>query len=115
RVAVKSGITHVIATPHHYDGTYMNLAPVIHSRVNEANILLKEKKINLTILPGMELHLNGDIASDLETVDSTILPLGGKTHYLLIELPYDHVPRYTETLFFDIQLKGFIPIIAHPE
>lgn len=115
KVAAKSGITHVIATPHHYDGTYMNPASAVHSRVKEANDLLNEKKINLTILPGMEIHLHGDIAKDLESVESTLVPLAGNSHYVLIELPYDHVPRYTETLFFDIQLKGFIPIIAHPE
>ena len=115
KAGVKNGINHVIATPHHYDGTYMNPASVIHSRVKEANDLLKKNKINLMIHPGMELHLNGEISRDLEAVESTLVPLAGNSHYLLIELPYDHVPRYTETLFFDIQLKGFIPIIAHPE
>lgn len=115
KVAVASGITHVIATPHHYDGTYMNPASIVHSKVNEANDLLRKKKIDLVILPGMELHLNGEIGKDLDAVDKTLIPLGGASPYLLIELPYDHVPRYTEKMFFDIQLKGFIPIIAHPE
>lgn len=115
RTGAESGITHVIATPHHANGTYMNPASVIHSRVKEANQLLKKNKIELTILPGMEIHLHGEIGQDLAAVERTLVPLGGDTNYILIELPYDHVPRYTERLFFEIQLKGFIPIIAHPE
>lgn len=115
KAAVKSGITHVIATPHHYDGTYMNPAFNIHSQVIEANNLLKANNIDLVILPGMEIRLNGEIGRDLDSVDEMILPLAGYSQFLLIELPYDHVPRYTENLFFDIQLKGYTPIIAHPE
>lgn len=113
--ALKNGITHVIATPHHNDGTYMNSASKILSRVKEADNLFKKNNIDLVILPGMEIHLNGEISKDLEAIEEILLPLARDTNFLLIELPYDHVPRYTETLFFDIQLKGYIPIIAHPE
>lgn len=115
RVGVENGITHVIATPHHYNGTYSNPASVVYARIEEANELLRENHIPLVILPGMEIYLNGEIGNDLDVVEQTLVPLGGNSNYLLIEFPYNHVPRYTERLFFDIQLKGFVPIIAHPE
>ncbi len=35
--------------------------------------------------------------------------------YLLIEFPTGEVPHYTKQLFFEIQSRGYIPIIAHPE
>lgn len=115
KAAADNGINYVIATPHHYDGKYLNPPATIHSRLQEANALIQKNKIDLTILPGMEVHLHGEIAQDLATLEERLVPLAGNTNYILIELPYDHVPRYTETLFFDIQLKGFIPVIAHPE
>ncbi|AEE96564.1 tyrosine-protein phosphatase [Mahella australiensis] len=37
------------------------------------------------------------------------------SRYLLIEMPALHIPPYMEDLIYNIQLKGFIPIIAHPE
>src|SRR5690606_20336856 len=33
----------------------------------------------------------------------------------LIEFPANHVPRYAEQLFYEIQMTGLIPIIVHPE
>ena len=37
------------------------------------------------------------------------------SRYLLIEFPSNEVPHYTDQLFFELQSKGFVPIIAHPE
>jgi len=32
-----------------------------------------------------------------------------------VEFSSSHVPRYTEKLFYDLQMKGLIPVIVHPE
>ena len=37
------------------------------------------------------------------------------THYILVEFPSNHVPGYAGRLFYDMQLKGLTPVIAHPE
>ncbi len=66
----------------------------------------------MLIAPGQEIRLYGELKRDLER--GRLLSLAG-TKYLLIELPYHHVPRYAEKLLFDLQLNGYIPIIAHPE
>ncbi|GEN36012.1 MULTISPECIES: tyrosine-protein phosphatase [Aneurinibacillus] len=113
--AVQNGITHVIATPHHRDGKYDNPASVILQRVDEANRLLEDNKIPLTILPGMELHLYGEIVQDFQAAHQTLITLNQTQLYVLIELPYDHVPAYTQRLLFDLQVEGYVPIIAHPE
>ena len=34
---------------------------------------------------------------------------------MLIEFPSSHLPRYANKLLFDLQLKGIVPIIVHPE
>ncbi len=36
-------------------------------------------------------------------------------NYVCVEFPSDAVPRYAKHLLFDIQVKGYQPIIVHPE
>jgi protein-tyrosine phosphatase len=112
REAVKEGIHTIIATPHHMNGKYENQKVEIIKSVSELNAVLKEENIPLTILPGQETRIFGDILE--ETEFEHILPLN-HTQYVFIELPSSHVPRYTEKLLFDFQVKGLTPIIVHPE
>jgi protein-tyrosine phosphatase len=110
--AVRQGIKTIIATPHHRNEKYENHGQTIFRRVEELNRILKNEKIDLTVLPGQETRIFGEMVEGLETGE--ILPLNqGK--YVLVELPSGHVPRYTGQLMFDIQLKGFVPVIVHPE
>ncbi|MDQ0154201.1 tyrosine-protein phosphatase [Robertmurraya andreesenii] len=113
RMAVQEGIHTIIATPHHKNGRYENAKPVILQRVKELNQVLEQENIPLTVLPGQEPRIYGDIIPDYE--NGEILTLNDGDQYLFIELPSNHVPRYTEQLLFDIQMKGLTPIIVHPE
>lgn len=112
QAAAEEGITTIIATPHHQNGKYINGKQSILENVEALNTLLRNENIPLTILPGQETRIHGDLMNELET--DVILPLN-HTNYVFIELPSGHVPRYTEQMLFDIQLKGFTPIIVHPE
>ncbi|MCF2132043.1 hypothetical protein L1I79_37335 [Strepomyces sp. STD 3.1] len=112
RVAVDEGITKLIATPHHQNGIFFNRKQDILKRVTNLNHVLRSEDIPLEILPGQETRIHGDLLEDFEKGD--ILTLN-HTHYLFIELPSGYVPRYTEQLLFNIQLKGLTPIIVHPE
>ncbi|KEZ52204.1 tyrosine-protein phosphatase [Metabacillus indicus] len=112
KAAVEEGITTIIATPHHQNGKYINGKQSILESVETLNTLLQNETIPLTILPGQETRIHGDLLNELEA--DVILPLN-HTNYVFIELPSGHVPRYTEQMLFDIQLKGFTPIIVHPE
>ncbi|WHZ57599.1 tyrosine-protein phosphatase [Metabacillus hrfriensis] len=110
--AVNEGITTIIATPHHQNGKYINYKQSILEKVEELNLLLKKEDVPLSILPGQESRIHGDLLIELE--NDLILPLN-HTNYVFIELPSGHVPRYTEQMLFDIQMKGLTPIIVHPE
>jgi protein-tyrosine phosphatase len=110
--AVQQGIKTIIATPHHRNEKYENHGQTIFGQVEEFNRVLKSENLDLTVLPGQETRIFGEMVEGLES--SEILPLNqGK--YVFVELPSGHVPRYTGQLLFDIQLKGFIPVIVHPE
>ncbi|MGN8646350.1 tyrosine-protein phosphatase [Gracilibacillus sp. HCP3S3_G5_1] len=111
--AVSQGINTIIATPHHMNGSYDNYKDDILIAVDQLNDRLQEEDIPLTILPGQETRINGEMLTDLE--NGQLLPLNETSGYLFVELPSNHVPRYTKQLMFDLQLKGIKPIIVHPE
>jgi protein-tyrosine phosphatase len=111
--AVKEGITHIIATPHHKNGKYNNTKEEIYKYVTQLNSVLESRQIDLTILPGQETRIYGEILEDYDRGE--ILTLNNTGKYLFVELPSNHVPRYTQQLLYDIQLQGITPIIVHPE
>lgn len=112
KLAVKEGIRTIIATPHHKNGVYDNSKTSIVDKVNELNEALQKESIPVKILPGQETRIYGEMVEDYQ--NDEILPLNGG-NYLFVELPSSHVPRYTEQLLFDLQMKGLSPIIVHPE
>lgn len=112
KMAVNDGINTIIATPHHMNGRYENKKQSITEKVDELQRKLDEEKIPLKILPGQEVRIHGELLEGLEAGE--IQPVADSA-YLLIEFPSAHVPRYTEQLFFDLQMKGYTPVIVHPE
>lgn len=110
--AVNSGIKTVIATPHHKNRTYDNEKSFIIKQVELLNEMFKESNIPLDVLPGQEVRIFGELIHDFEKGEIQTL---NDSKYLLLELPSDHMPQYTENLIFDIQRAGLTPIIAHPE
>jgi protein-tyrosine phosphatase len=111
--ATSEGITKIIATPHHKNRHYENPKQKILQHVDQLNAVFKERNIPLTVLPGQEVRIYGDILKDYE--NGELLTLANESPYLFIEFPSNHVPRYAEQLLFDIQMKGLVPIIVHPE
>jgi protein-tyrosine phosphatase len=113
KAAVTEGITHIVATPHHNNGNYSNSKEQIIAKIRELQDVLQKENIPLTILPGQEPRINGDTLQDYE--NGTLLTLNDAGKYVLIELPSNHVPRYTQQILFDLQMKEITPIIVHPE
>lgn len=113
KAAVAQGIDTIIATPKYKAGHYNNFKKEIVQQVSIFNQRLEDEQIALTVLPGQEIRIYGDMLDNFE--EDHLLPLNESTEYLLIELPLDHFPAYTTQLFYDLQIKGYIPIISHPE
>ena len=43
------------------------------------------------------------------------MTLGNGGKYLLVELPMNELPHYTDQVFFELQVFGLTPVLAHPE
>ncbi|QII82429.1 tyrosine-protein phosphatase [Jeotgalibaca arthritidis] len=112
-LAVAEGITHILATPHHKNGKFENIKYDIIKHVNDLQDELDKRHIDLTVFPGQEVRLYGEVLDDIEKDEILFTDEGN--HYLLIEFPTMTIPAYAETLFFQIQQNGITPVIVHPE
>ncbi|MEK5427763.1 tyrosine-protein phosphatase [Cytobacillus sp. FSL R7-0680] len=109
--AINEGITAIIATPH-YQEKYRNDKQKIVRETYNLNERLQAEDFPLSIHPGQEVRIFGEVLQEWQ--EGKIQTLAD-TNYMFIEFPSNHVPKYTEKLFYDMQLEGLIPIIVHPE
>lgn len=111
--AVDNGVDFALLTPHHMNGVYTNHRQDVIDRTQEFQAALKERDIQLTVFPGQEVRINGDL---LEAIDQhDILYADESNQYLMLEFPDDDVPAYTNEMIYQVQQRGIIPVIVHPE
>ncbi len=110
---VAGNVSRVIATPHHITGTAWSIGPdQVLEKINTLQARLQEKRIALTLYPGMEIALHPYLLRDLER--GQLLPLGSSNHYLL-EPPFQPFREdLLEVTLSFMDLKKNV-IIAHPE
>ena len=111
--AVFEGIGHILVTPHHKNGKFINQKEDVIKATESLQTELDSRGINLTLYPGQEVRINGDLLQDIE--NNNILFVDEEERYVLIEFPTLSIPHYTEALFFQFGQKGITPIIVHPE
>jgi protein-tyrosine phosphatase len=109
-ISVDEGVEHICATPHFIFQECEIDREAYERRIDELKDSCREKDVN--ILTGLELFIHPDLPSLYK--DKKIWGIND-TRYLLIELPMQEYPIYTEKLFYQLRLEGAIPIIAHPE
>jgi protein-tyrosine phosphatase len=113
REATENGVTHALLTPHHMNGRYVNHKQDVIRRTREFQEQLKVHNIPLTVFPGQEVRINGQLLDALDKDDILFADTAGK--YMMLEFPDDDVPNYTSRMIFDIQQRGIMPVIVHPE
>jgi protein-tyrosine phosphatase len=113
RIAVDDGIRVMVATPHVITGLYPNTREAILTATEKLQRVLRENDVSLSILPGAEYHLEPDLPKWMARGE--LLTVNDAGRYLLVELPAALVPEYTGKVFYELQLQGVTPIIAHPE
>ncbi len=109
---INNGYDGVIATPHHYRGRYIpSKEEIIKSRDLLLN-QLKKLKIDFDIYLGNEIFFEENTINELENKE--VFTIAG-SRYILIEFPFLGKINYAHSLIYQIQLSGFMPIIAHVE
>lgn len=109
---IDEGVTDIIVTPHHLSPTFDNEYKVVEEKLQQLLNLDKVRELGINLYPGQEIRISDQIIPQLEKGEAIGL---NRSKYLLIEFPSGGVPHYTNRFFFELQSKGYVPIIAHPE
>lgn len=115
KMAVDSGITEIIATPHVMEIHTALAWQDIVSEVDKLQLLATTAGITIKVHPGAELEMNWELLDLFKSTDGMV-PYGlAGSKYVLIELPASMIPSYADEFWFELRLCGLTPILAHPE
>ena len=107
--SLRQNVEYICATPHFITGEYE-----IELKEYEEKLKLIQEKVSgkINIIKGLEIYINPELPRLYS--EKKIWGFNGKK-YLLIELPMQQFPIYTEKIFYELRLLGATPVLAHPE
>lgn len=106
------GIKNFITTPHILGDLYPNTPEIINSKLTEVkNELVKRGITDIAIKAAAEYMLDEEFSIILEK--ENILTL--KDNLVLVEMSYFSPPNNLFDILFQLGLKGYKPVLAHPE
>ena len=105
----KIGFGEVIATPHTMSGVWDNNSEDIKKSYESLKNKLEVSQSDISFASEYMMDI-----TFLEKIQSQNL-LCLKDNYVLVELSYFQAPVNLYEILFELQLKGYIPILAHPE
>jgi len=111
-MAFREGTCGMVATPHIIEIKDFGLWAKIVSACKSLSEIGRRRGWNIGVFPGAELAVSADLLSVLKAPGPFCI---NGTDYLLLELPAHHIPHYTDELFFELQVRGFEIVLAHPE
>ncbi len=108
---IEIGFSDFITTPHIIEGLWDNTESGIKNTFNETVNQLHSKNILAPKRTAAEYMMDYRFHESVKTTPLLTL----KDNYLLVEMSYYNPPVQLYEILFDIQLAGYIPILAHPE
>lgn len=107
------GVTNFIATPHIMNDYYPNTPQTINNALEE----VKQKLLETEDLSGIQIKAAAEYMMDqsfLEILEQEKL-LVLKDKMVLVEVSYFQAPINLREILFQLQTKGYKPVLAHPE
>lgn len=111
RIALADGVETIVATPHVNSRFGFDVGR-IETAVDELNATLEAERLPLEVVAGAELAVTRLLDIDDPMLGRLTL---GSSPYVLIESPYLGELHFLDAQLTDLQTRGFIPILAHPE
>ena len=105
------GYTKLITTPHIIPDSYANTKEIIQEKLSIVQEALKKEQINITIEAGAEHYIDMNFLELIK--EDKVVPFCNK--YLLFETSYTTKPFILKEAIFEMQVKGYTPVLAHPE
>jgi protein-tyrosine phosphatase len=105
------GVTQFITTPHIIQHIWENThAGIIFKKV-ETIQQLEKNNITIPFQAAAEYLMDDQFVRLFQSHDLLTL----KDNYVLVEMSYINAPIQLYSILFDLQVAGYIPILAHPE
>jgi protein-tyrosine phosphatase len=103
----------VVATPHVRPDHPAVVPSELASRASDVRQAIETAGIELEVRPGGELDLSRGLEADDEELQLVSLGQGGA--WLLVETPYGPLTSFFERQLFELVLRGYHVLLAHPE
>lgn len=107
----KLGVSQMVTTPHINHYVWNNSPEIIQSKLKETQKTLEENKIKMPIQAAAEYFIDSWFENHFK--EEKLLTL--KDNYVLVEMSYLNAPLNIYKTIFEIQVAGYIPVLAHPE
>lgn len=105
------GTSQIITTPHIIEHVWDNSAEKINANKAETVIQLEKNQITIPFRAAAEYLMNDHFIDLFQS--NKLLTL--KKNYVLVEMSYINPPIQLYSILFDLQVAGYIPVLAHPE
>jgi protein-tyrosine phosphatase len=113
RLAVSSGVTGIIATPHFQgDRQSLELMPKLLARYDRLSKIIVQQQIPLKFYPGAEILCTPETVS---MARQRLLPTLSDSNYLLTEFFFNESAEFMSNTLFALAECGYRPVVAHPE
>lgn len=105
------GVSEFITTPHIIEHIWDNTTEDITAKNLETVIELEKNQITIPFRAAAEYMMNDHFVKLFQS--EKLLTL--KDNYVLVEMSYINAPIQLYSILFDLQVAGYIPVLAHPE
>lgn len=110
--AAHAGISGMVTTPHYIRGAVTCEKEILNKKFDLLKDQIKKKQIPIELYKGHEVYIDALILKDID--DGKIQTINN-SDYILLELPLSQRINNLEELIFELQIKGYRIILAHPE
>ncbi|WP_338408272.1 CpsB/CapC family capsule biosynthesis tyrosine phosphatase [uncultured Flavobacterium sp.] len=105
------GIAQFITTPHIIHHVWDNTGATIKLKEAATVLELEKHQITIPFRAAAEYMMDDHFVELFKKGDVLTL----KANYVLVEMSYINPPIHLYEILFDLQVAGYIPVLAHPE
>jgi len=105
------GISQLITTPHIIEHVWDNSRDIITAKETATITELEKHDIKIPFRAAAEYMMDDHFVQLFK--NGKLLTL--KDNYVLVEMSYINPPIQLYSILFDLQVAGYIPVLAHPE
>lgn len=107
----KIGFEQFITTPHIMENIWDNTVAIISSNFINTSEALKKNNYSVPLRFAAEYMMDDSFTKNFQ--NNPLLTL--KDNYVLVEMSYLNAPMQLYDIIFELQVAGYIPVLAHPE